>query len=156
MPGLGPTVKPTNHLISKVCALGNGFEIVVVTFIEACIGVSVAIIVGGAEVPLGGGNTLKTATELCQIVWVILVVLVPLHKEFCLKVWYGVSQCILWSKNAFVQHSIAGHLLSVAIGPFDLDGWQLAQTISNPALGLPGFIKLNPLGIPAERRIIKC
>jgi len=65
-------------------------------FTEIHVGASVAIIHGGAEVPLGSGYTLKTATEqvklLCQIVWVILVVLVPLRKEFCLEVGYGVSQ----------------------------------------------------------------
>ena len=36
----------------------------------------------------------------------------------------------------------------------DLDGQRFAYVTLNPVLRLDGFIKLNPLGIPAEHRIL--
>ena len=60
-------MKPTNDLISKACALGDSLEIVVETFLEVRIGTSVAIILGGTEVPLGSDVTLKTATKQVKL-----------------------------------------------------------------------------------------
>ena len=48
--GLRPQTKPMNHLVSKVCALGNGFEIVADALIESCFGTSIASILVGTEV----------------------------------------------------------------------------------------------------------
>ena len=67
VPRLRPQAKPTNHLISKVHAFGNGFEIVADAFNEIHFRTSVDTILVGTEVPLCGCNTLETATEQIKL-----------------------------------------------------------------------------------------
>ena len=77
-----------------------------------------------------------------------------MHKKFSLKIRYSVGQCILRSKEPFVRGDIAQHFAPVMSRPLNLDGQGLIHAILNPVLWLPRLIELDPLGVPAECRVL--
>ena len=48
------------------------------------------------------------------------------------------------------------HLSSIGGRPSDFDGRRLAHVILNQVLQSAQFVNIDPLGIPAKRRIISC
>ena len=157
MSWLASQAEPSNDLIPKVGALGGHFEIVSQALLEVLLGPFCSFILGGTEIPLCGGSTLDAIVEQIELlvhVGILLVILVPSHKELLLEIRYGVGQHILGAKQTSVRGDIAGHLSSPGCRPLDLDGQWLAHAILEWVFWLTPIIELYPLGIPIKGGLI--
>jgi hypothetical protein len=85
---LGFQTQPSNHLVSKVGALGDGFEVIPNAVLEVLLASLRAFILRSTKIPLRDSSALEAVAEqvelLVHVLRVILVILFPADKKFLL------------------------------------------------------------------------
>jgi hypothetical protein len=113
---LASQVKPSNDLVPKVGALGDGFKVILQALLEVLLGPLVSFVLAGTKVPFCDSHTLKAAAKwvklLVHVLRVIFMILFRSHQELCFEVRYGIGQRVLGAKLPFVRGNVAGHFSS--------------------------------------------
>ena len=109
MPWLAYQARSSNHLVSKVGALGDGFKIISNAVLEVLLGPFCSFVLRGTKVPFCDSSALETAAEqiklLVHVFGIFLVILIPSksNEKLLLKIGYGVGQRILGAKQTFCR-----------------------------------------------------
>ena len=111
VPWLASQAQPSNHLVSKVGALGDSFKIIPNAVLEVLLGPFCSFVLCGTKVPFCDSRALETDVEqielLVHVFGIFLMIFIPSNEKYLLKIGYGVGQCILGAKQTFVRGNLA-------------------------------------------------